>query len=45
MTKTPEQKERDQKLVFSNLNLLFDLFPDEVKEWIYQQWPYALLFD
>lgn len=45
MNKTPEQKERDQKLVFANLDFLNELFPDEVKEWIYRQWPYALLND
>jgi hypothetical protein len=45
MNKTLDQKERDQDLVNSNLNFLYDLFPDEVKEWIYRQWPYALLDD
>lgn len=40
--KTEEQEERDWKLVEVQLDLLYELFPDEVKQWIYEQWPHGI---
>lgn len=38
--KTPEQKERDKRLVDSNLDFFFELFSEEVEEWIQQHFPH-----
>jgi hypothetical protein len=37
--KTEAQKDRDWKLVKSNLEFFSELFPDEVKRWIREKWP------
>ena len=39
--RTEAQKERDWKLVKSQMDFLFEAFESDVKKWIYEQWPHG----